>query len=417
MLYILLLSNNYCLVVFPLILCIDGDIKLKILKNMNEKQNKERNNDTLGTQDEKKSSDVSAKSEHLASKILRGLAMVGLVVILILAIWTIVQGVKLIPNAKENLSAMVSPLQSLLKRAPEESISFEIDTRTLPVGVSNEIGWGYIGDTVPDAYYFSYECDKTVSLDALLETGWTSIECGTPFTVTASSLSVMPVSEDKRFVSFDITIQTESGVEDSTVISVLNADISGFAQNNTTDNKNSTNKDVQEKSVEKESDSTEATSKNTTNNTTANVNTTGSTATKVSERVKLPVFNGPADLVLNIEETGIIKEVDGEDVFFPISPIPTDEIAAVKFTVTNKGGKTAPKFNIRANLPVEGNDDYLYKSDDQAALTSGFQLEYTLAFDELLEEDEGVITIKLNLDKKDAKSSNNEDSVIIKIED
>jgi hypothetical protein len=131
----------------------------------------------------------------------------------------------------------------------------------------------------------------------------------------------------------------------------------------------------------------------------------------------VPLYHGPADLVIAIDETGVLMDVDDENTFFPVSPIPTDKVAAVTFTITNKGGETSESWIFKAELPIEGDKTYNYTSPIQAPILSGMQVEYTLSFDELLEAEKGTIRIRIIPSDSDDDSSNNTDSVTVKIDE
>lgn len=336
------------------------------------------------------------QSERIATKVLRALAVIGLVSVLALATWVVVQGLRHVPDARENLTAAVSAVTSIFRKAPEESLTFEIANRTIPVGVPSDISWSYVGNNQPETFYFSYTCGTDVTLSALLDSGWTDITCGLPIGLTGNKISILATNEKTRFADVMLTVRGGSLLVDTTGIAIVNTDISTTASTTT------------------------PVATTTQNQTTQAPKTTvpkiQPQPTQVVRKVE-PIFTGPADLVLNIEETGVIVRVSGDDTFFELSPIPTNKVAAVKFTVTNKGGVTSDTWKFRAELPIEGDANYEYISPRQIPLASGMQIEFTLSFDELLEDDDGIIRIKLLPgDKNDAKA-NNEDSVVIDIKE
>jgi hypothetical protein len=123
----------------------------------------------------------------------------------------------------------------------------------------------------------------------------------------------------------------------------------------------------------------------------------------------------PADLAVDIVATGVILRTDGKNTFYKASPIPTNKTAGVKFTVTNRGGQSSGGWAFTARLPVEGDSDYKYVSPLQSPLAPGMQVEFTLGFDELLEEKTGTIRIELMPTQKTDKTANNTDSAKITI--
>lgn len=341
--------------------------------------------------------DQIQQSERIATKIMRTLAIIGIVSMLALVTWAVVQGVRHIPNAKENLTAAVSAITSVFKTAPDESLLFEITNRTVAVGVPSTINWSYAGNTTPLTYQLSYACGTDVKISVQRDSGWTDLACDTPIDVANNSITILPSNEKARFADVMLTV-TGNDLMDTTSIAVVNTDIST----------NTDTTPVKDTEPKKETVNTPATT------------TTKTPTPKPTQPVVRHVesiFTGPADLVLNIEKTGVLIPVAGENTFFVVSPIPTDKVAAVKFTVTNKGGITTDTWKFKAELPIEGDSNYEYTSPLQMPLASGMQIEFTLGFDELLQDDSGVIRITLIPEDKNDKTTNNTDSVVIDIKE
>jgi hypothetical protein len=359
------------------------------------------------------------RSERIASRIMRILAITGLIALLALVSWGIVQGVKLLPNANENMGNTVTAMKSIFKSAPLESLHFDLQNRTVTVGESFLIEWVYSGETAPNSYKFSYACDSGVSLSTQKSGNWADIDCDQPIELYATSLAVMPRYEMSRFANLELTIQASDELSDKTTVTVVNSDLYSTQATSTSDNV-PTDTTITTPEEPKEQTPAPVDPKQTpvVKPTPTTTYTAPSTPTPapVTVRTVRPMYNGPADLVLNIEETGLILKVAKEDTFFPVSPIPSDKVAGVKFTVTNKGGELSESWKFTAKLPVEGDDEYEYTSPKQLPLASGMQMEFMLGFDEILEENSGVIKITLLPSDKDDKESNNIDSTVINID-
>jgi hypothetical protein len=349
------------------------------------------------------------KGEKIASNVLRVLAVIGFVSILTLIVWVLILGARNTPQIQESLSAGVSALQGILRPAPEESLTFNIINRTIPVNTSAQIMWDYTGETMPDTFTFTYSCNTNVEMSAYINEMWIDITCEEPVITNEPTITILPTNYDSRFS--DVAIRVEANnLTDTTMLSIINTDIIAGVENVKTEQVSTTTDQIEEEAeITQVEESTVPSEPQTT--------PTNSTPTnRQTVETTVPLYYGPADLVVEIKETGVLIDVDGEDTFFPVSPIPSDKLAAVVFTVTNKGGKTSDDWEFEAELPIEGDSRYDYDSPRQDPLTSGMQVEYTLGFDELLEEEEGVIRITLLTNDQDDRSGNNEDSVRIKID-
>jgi len=336
------------------------------------------------------------RSERIASKLLRILAIIGLVAVLVLATWVVVQGIRLVPNAGDSISAAVSAVRGVFGEAPEDDIVFELEARTFAVGEPTEIAWAQMGDGEKD-YAFSYSCDSTVSLEVREGEAWAPLACGIYHPVDSASIEVLPTSDESRFADVELTIKSGE-LTDTTLVTIVNTDIVA------TEEPAEESESASEDTVEEEAQPVAS----------APAPTPSAPASTVTRRVT--EYSGPADLVINIEGTGVVVEVAGKDTFYELSPIPTDEMAAVKFTVTNRGGLSSSAWAFKAELPIEGDDEYRYVSPVQAPLAPGMQVEYTLSFDELLEENEGVIYLEVVPTDPADKASNNIDSAKIEID-
>lgn len=350
------------------------------------------------------------RSEKIAAKILRVLAVIGLVAVLALASWVIVRGTQSVPAVRESMSAAVTAIQSIFTSAPEESLIFELEERTVPVGKKTTLAWNYTGETMPESYLFSYTCGTAAELTMVDNEGWHLLTCGEKYKTSDQSITVTAANTKTRFADLELMVAANE-LTDTTVISIVNTDITADTESTDTATASSNT-------------TTETVASNTNTNTVpttaapiaVTTPTQGQSTQTVIQRTTVPVYTGPADLVVNIEETGVILDVDGEDTFFPVDEIPTDKVAGVVFTVTNRGGETSEIWTFDATLPIEGDDEYEYTSPKQMPLASGMEIRFTLGFDELLEENDGKITIELDPNNDDDKTSNNEDSVVIDID-
>ncbi|KKS84528.1 MAG: hypothetical protein UV60_C0019G0016 [Parcubacteria group bacterium GW2011_GWA2_43_11] len=351
------------------------------------------------------------KSEKVASTILRILAIVGLIAILVLATWVVVQGSRALPNIGQNLSAAASSVRSIFRTAPSESLVFELENRTLAVSEPFKVSWTYTGENQPTSYTFTYECGSNVELNIEHEYGWDKLPCGTAQNIEKNQVSIVATNNQTRFE--DITLTVDVGtLRDTTVVTIMNADIATLHVPGSTSTATTTT------TAEASSTTSTATKTATTEQPKATTKpTTVTTVTPKPTPIVVPLYSGPADLVIEIAQTGVLAEVAGEETFFPVSPIPSNKVAAVTFTVTNRGGLDSGSWIFKAELPTEGDRNYSYTSPVQTSLSSGMQVEYTLGFDEIVESSKGTIKITILPTNNADKKTNNIDSVTIKIDD
>jgi len=339
------------------------------------------------------------KSEHFAAVILRVLAIAGLVALLAFIAWVVIQGMRLAPQAGSGLNAAVSSISSIFRSAPEESLVLELDTRTIAADRDTTIRWTYTGAAVPDSYGFSYSCNRGVVLRTITDDGMNDLACGEVFVVDGASLTVMPKSEEARFADIELTVKA-GDMQDTTLVTVVNTRVSTVDMNgSTSDEDTDASEDVD--TSDDEVDDTEV---------------TPVTPAPTAPAPTTPAYRGPADLVLNITETGVYLPVAGEDTFFPIDPIPSDKRAGIVFTVTNRGDVTSGAWAFTATVPTDGDDAYKYTSPLQTGLRSGVQVEFTLGFDDLPEDTDGVVRIELVTTDKADRTGNNSDAVSVEFE-
>jgi hypothetical protein len=346
-----------------------------------------------------------AKSERLASTIMRVLAIIGLVATLALIAWAIVQGIRFVPNAGERMSAAVTSVSSVFRSAPSESLTLELDSRTINTGDTTELRFAYTGATSPSSYEFSYTCADGVTLVVHTTAGNRDLACATPLSFSEPRARVAFTSSKTRFADVTLTV-TSGALKDTTVVTLVNSVISNVGLGTTTPTVASTTT----ASTTKATTTTKAAAASSKPAVAKPVSTTKTTTPK--QPVDVPVVNlKPADLALAIKDTGII----GGTTFFPLSPIPSNKIAAVVFTVTNTGDKPSGTWAFKAWLPTEGNPTYRYTSPLQASLLPGMQVEYTLGFDQVVNATKGTINVELATTDKTDNAGNNADSVNISI--
>jgi len=124
--------------------------------------------------------------------------------------------------------------------------------------------------------------------------------------------------------------------------------------------------------------------------------------------------NGKADLGIHVLGTGILDPET--NTFTTADIIKTTDRGAVQFEVTNLGTKTSEEWTFNAVLPT--NPPHTFNSDNQQVLAPGERIEFTLGFDAVVHEEEGVITITVDPDNniEEVTKENNSVKTTIQIE-
>ncbi len=360
-----------------------------------------------------------ATGERVASGIMKVLAILGLIALLALAAWLTVGFVRFIPNAGERLSGAVAAITSVFRAAPDESLSLDLPRQPMLSGEQVTIGWTYTGEQAPERYAFSYSCADSATFEIFDGGGWVTQQCDTPYETSSRSLEIVPVSNNNRYLDIDVTVAEVNGdLRDTSLVTVENPAVadsrSGLMGATSTTSGGATTTPKEDEREEAPARPTPTPRPVTVEPKPAPKPTAPVVTAPKPVVVTRPVATGPADLVVDIKETGILSKARN-GTFFPVSPIPSDKIAAVRFTVTNIGGQPSGAWAFKASLPIEGDEDYRYTSPAQASIAPGTQVEFTLGFDEVLEEKRGVIRIELVPTNKTDKTTNNKDAVAIEI--
>jgi hypothetical protein len=339
------------------------------------------------------------KSEQIASKIMRALAIIGLVSILAIIAWLIVQGFRLAPNSGEKMGAAVSSLTSFFRGGPEESLTLATDTKTMNVGAPTELRFVYTGGQTPTSYQFSYTCSEGVHMSVQTSSGVRELACATPLSFEDARATITFVSTKSRYADVELAVTT-GALKDTISVTVVNPSLTLSAT--ATSTATSTTATTSTKTVKKTTPTPSTTAK--------------PVRTPATRPVQTPVVvRTPADLAVNILETGLLVRVHGQNTLVSVSPVPSNKTAAVTFTVANRGGTPSSAWAFVANLPIEGDTDYRYVSPAQPSLAPGAEIEFTLGFDDVAEAKTGTIKIELVPTNKSDSKNNNTDAVRLDI--
>jgi hypothetical protein len=105
-----------------------------------------------------------------------------------------------------------------------------------------------------------------------------------------------------------------------------------------------------------------------------------------------------ADLQVYLLETGYL---DGNNVFIRSQNIPSGKMAALRFVVTNAGGRLSGPWSFSASLPSD--TDPTYNSPVQTSLAPSSRVEFTLGYNP--RQSGGTAVIAVNADRAVAESN------------
>lgn len=365
-------------------------------------------------------------SERAAGALVKLLAIIGLFALLALAAWVSVQVIRYTPSVMSSVSGI--NVTSLFRSGTSDSnvspietdsvFAFTLDATEVSTDSPFSLSWDRAA-SAGNRYALSYSCVDGFGLRVREGLGFINTTCETPyeFSTAADSLLVFPISNEKAevTVTFALTELTNNTTIETDLL-VINKEI-----------------DNSQVEVSDEADAADAAHEQAPDTQTPPASRPGTTTTTPRPTTPAPTApttvyvpnsevrenpNGDPDLSVEITGTGVMVELGGENIFVALSEIKQDQRGAVRFVVKNVGDKTMGSgWRFVATLPIEGDENFVYRSERQAALAPADSIEFTLSFDTVLEDNQGRITIELDDHDDDARSSNDRDSVVVEIED
>ncbi len=298
------------------------------------------------------------------------LAVIGFLIIAFIAVWGLAHMLVL---AKNTVSPWFSRnSQAIVISAPS------VATSTIPFALS----WKHT-PTAAGSYTFLYSCVSGVRFEAQHSDGSTTkIPCGAGFTASSSPLTLVPHLTVGSRISTPVSILFKPSTASQTLGSLAsNATAEGSASitvvrgtSETTKTPVATPKVTATKSVSK---------------------STKQTVPATSQPA------APADLSVTILAIGVIDAYTGQ--FVERAPYSPNEIAAVRFSVKNVGGRTSGTYRFSAELPTD--TAYVYESSLQSALAPQSYIVNTLRFDRVSAG--GIVRIVVTPNGNDSRTSNN----------
>lgn len=307
---------------------------------------------------------LKQKYPKFAEAIVKIFAILGLVIIILIALYGAMAALRSIPNVWESVGNAFTSVTGVFNGNDE--IELSVSPQTPASGDIVTISFDKKG-TDNGSYSFSYDCVEGVNFEILAASGnsRTFAFCNTPTTFADSGnyVRVIPTLINKDVVSVPIKIEftknNESRAQASGETQITILKTSGGSNNNG----NGSNPPAT---------TTPPTTKPPVSNPPAN-----NPGYVIVPAPRPEFFYGFADLKVNILEVGTINKFTG--VFTATTNITTSDRVAVRFEVVNAGTNVSGNWRFNASLPIE--PTYLYPAGPQPQLFPGDKIIYTLGFD------------------------------------
>ncbi len=264
--------------------------------------------------------------------VMRVVAIIGLIAVLLLGAWGIIQLAFYIPTLFSGSSSRAPSTATVV-----ESVSVSTNS-PVASGDALTVSWRGVGGNGARGYTVSYSCADGLSVTAPTPSGKTQdVPCDTPFNFTGanSSMALTPTLSGNKQAPVTFTVSAVDLVDNKVTAT-------GRAQSTVLSKTTTTTKPVATK--------------------TTTTKATYTTAPRVA-------LYGYADLAVRV-----------------LSVTPSINLSTVQFEVSNIGTNLAPYgWSFTALLPIAQNSytnqPYSYQSGAQRALNPGDKIVYTLTFD------------------------------------
>lgn len=259
---------------------------------------------------------------------LRAIAVLGLIAVLLLGAWGIIQLAVAIPTLFSNLGGGVS---SFTQSNQKETLTVS-SAATITSGQTLQVSWNHTNKDGEYSYAVSYACQNGLSVKAPLPTGtYQTIACNTPFNFVNATggMTIEPTATGKA-LPLTLTVS-------ATKLSTGAVTAQGTATTNV-------------------APIVVATAP-------AKTTTSSNTSTSYYAAPVPQALYGYGDLAVSIQS--VVPAQSG--------------LTAVTFTISNLGTNRVPAgWTFNANLPINGS--YMFASQPQRALNPGDKIVYTLTF-------------------------------------
>lgn len=323
-------------------------------------------------------------------RIMKSLALLGLVAVIIFITWVSIQIVSVFPSAVQSLASLAESVYQYDPRAAHH-ITFTETPKHLTTGIAATIAWEKPFET--GTYSFSYACGKDVLLEITsTESDFAGLECNTYYnlgnvnnaTLTIHSDTTPSIDLEYTIAYFKTNATNESAIKTASAGIILGSEVAiGPAT-----------------SVEVTVNETRITPAPSTNNIASKPAPATPTPT-FTYIYTLPVSDPKGFTDLAVTYLGI-GTLDAYGNFLSTGSLTENVPGAVQFSVINQGTKTSEEWTFSTSLP--GNVSYNGKT--QKALKPNERATFTISFPAVT----GLALQKFNFTittKNDTNSKNN----------
>lgn len=324
---------------------------------------------------------------HVAT---RGLAVVGLIAVIIAGLWGSILLARAVPGAFSSLTATVVSMTSIFVSAGE-NISLSPSSETTSSGESFILSWEHAKKSGAGSYAFRFACTPGVSFTSPAKNGAVeTVPCDTPFAFLNANNAMVLTAYAKESKPVESSVAIEFTPDGASAPSVSGSFVLTIENGAGSEEK---------KAVAPAETITDR-----------RIAGTETTVVEISSTAQSPKSdpNGAADLVIRMIEVG---ETDTATGVFTANPAPSRSTAnrriAVRFSVENTGTKTSDEWAFIANLPTT--PPRTYTSPIQQTLGPGDYIKFTLSFDSFVDGTEGVFMVIVDPEShaEDANRDNN----------
>lgn len=319
---------------------------------------------------------------------IKALAVLGLLSLLLLVTFTTLSLGHFVSSGFSYVSSAAATLSSIFQRS-SDTLVVKGDFVELQSGDPLTISYTYKG-TKQGAYSLTYPCLSGFLFEIKNDDATNkTIPCATLFPISSTSLSLMPISTENRYVDMPITISfTEIGAVDSLASGTLTITVVNEKISNSTGyvNTKTTPKNIPEKVEE-----IGTLPKNT---------PTPKIPGEKTEQIFTPATtpnnpNGIADLKVTILEVGVVDKTT--NAFAKTDTLRRSDRIGVRFSVENTGTKATGEWRFNAILPTF--PPHTFNSEAEPSLLPGDHIEFTIGFDQSVD---GKQIVKFVIDPQEA---------------
>ncbi|HLD13945.1 MAG TPA: CARDB domain-containing protein [Burkholderiales bacterium] len=329
-------------------------------------------------------------------------AILGFVAIITIGMWGSISVAKGAPGVFSSIASAIVSLTSVFVPAGE-TIVISVPALTVNAGEAFGLSWEHAKKSSEGSYTFRYDCADGTSFTSPAPSGSQAlVYCNVPFNFlnSGNAIALIAASSQNRFIDVTLHIDfTPNGksrptVTGSSLLTIVNEAIGGSpTATGTTPAPQTPAPETPTPSVPR----------------TPGAET--STTYPITGGAQVSNPSGFIDLSVRVIEIGFVDKNTG---VFTASSTPrrTDSVnrVAVRFAVENLGTKVSPSWSFNAVLPTF--PAHIFSSNSQPALGPGDRIEYTLAFDGMIDQNETTLTI--NVDPTSSVNEPNKTNNIIK---